>query len=197
MSDVWKEVPGFERFYQVSKNGEVRSMLNNKRRVLTPVLNSDGYETVNLYLRGRAKRVRVNRIVCEAFNGPPTGDRVFAAHRNGQKRDNRASNLVWATRQDNADHKREHGTHYVQPPVSAMRRGDGHPHAKITVAQAISLKSRAANGEPVSALAREFGISRQHAYLIIAGKRRSDDSAGLKGIAQSPDLSSRDTNNVG
>lgn len=26
---------------------------------------------------------------------------------------------------------------------------------------------------------------------------RSDDSAGLKGIAQSPDLSSRDTNNVG
>jgi hypothetical protein len=43
---------------------------------------------------------RLHRLICEAFHGPPKGDRVLARRLNGLPRDNRASNLRWGDRME-------------------------------------------------------------------------------------------------
>jgi hypothetical protein len=42
------------------------------------------------------KNVAVARIVCATFRGPPPGPGYFARHTNGDRKDNRYTNLAWA-----------------------------------------------------------------------------------------------------
>jgi len=45
-------------------------------------------------------------------------------------------------------------------------------HTKLTDADITSIKRRAAAGEQKASLAREYGISRQRLYTLLAGKHR-------------------------
>lgn len=47
------------------------------------------------------KDVKVHRVVCTAFYGPPPGDNYEVGHGNDIRSDNRAENLSWVTRLDN------------------------------------------------------------------------------------------------
>lgn len=124
-NEIWKDIPGWEGVYQASSLGRIRSVPRTKRhktragewfdmplkgRILRPGTHENGYKIVALSdLRaGRKPRTfRVHRLVCEAFHGPPVGERCEAAHGNGVRDDNRAANLRWATRAENmADIKR-------------------------------------------------------------------------------------------
>lgn len=170
MTELWKPVEGYEGLYSISDAGRVRAERSGKLMALVP--NSDGYPTVNLYRDGKPVRFRVHRVVCRAFHGEPFAD-AHAAHLDGDKTNARAENLAWTTRQENADHKRLHGTHYVQPPREAMPRGENHPHAKLSDAAVSEIRRRRTAGEQVSDLATEFGVSQQHVYLLMNGQRRA------------------------
>lgn len=54
-------------------------------------------------------RVRVHRLVAEAFL-PKPDDRHDVAHYDGDKSNNKASNLYWATKSENMLDKRRHGS---------------------------------------------------------------------------------------
>jgi len=117
MEETWRDVVGFEGYYQVSNLGKVRSVdrviteRNSRRR-----RNLKGKE-INLALvgkerkqwgftlkRGKYKKSRpVHRVVAEAFLGQrPKGYQVN--HINGDFLDNRASNLEYTTPQYNTAH---------------------------------------------------------------------------------------------
>lgn len=66
MSEVWKEVAGFEGLYQVSNCGNVRSTTRYKK-TLKPWVDKDGYNTVKLKHKGKVKHCRVSRLVAIAF----------------------------------------------------------------------------------------------------------------------------------
>jgi hypothetical protein len=51
-------------------------------------------------------------------------------------------------------------------------RGHGRPDRKLTAAKVTQLRRRAAKGETAASLARDYGISRQYAGALIAGKKR-------------------------
>jgi len=58
---------------------------------------------------GKRRHIKVNILVTEAFQGArPEG--CESAHLNGDRFDNRASNLAWASRRENEAHKALHGT---------------------------------------------------------------------------------------
>lgn len=107
---VWRPVYGYEDRYEVSSEGQVRTLLGTRSgRLLSPFRQHRGYLYVTLWSEtGDRRHYPVHRLVIEAFTGPrPPGLQV--AHTNGVPTDNRAENLRWVTPKQNHDDRRRHG----------------------------------------------------------------------------------------
>lgn len=88
--------------------GDDGTVLGLRGRPMAGTVESRGYRVLCVRVAGRPHPVRLNVIVCETFHGPrPPGQQ--AAHNNGDKLDNRAANLRWATPSGNALDKARHG----------------------------------------------------------------------------------------
>lgn len=115
----WKPIVGYERRYEVSSRGRVRSSARGpgrSERVRSLSADRYGYLTVGLSRDGKQTTHRVHVLVAVAFHGErPAG--LQARHLNGNQTDNRADNLAWGTRVENARDKIAHGTHpYISKP---------------------------------------------------------------------------------
>lgn len=95
----------------------------------------------------------VHVLVCEAWNGPPPGPGMHAAHRNGIRSDNRPDNLRWATPLENIGQDRlRHGT---------VPRGEKHAHAKLTQEKARAIRAQLPGPRgTINRLAREYGVTK-------------------------------------
>lgn len=85
--------------YSVSKNGDVYR--NGKK--LKPLKHSQGYLFVNLSINGVRYPMLIHRIVASAFIENPKNKKTVN-HKNGDKTDNRVTNLEWATQSENNKH---------------------------------------------------------------------------------------------
>lgn len=104
--EIWKDVVGYEGFYQVSNFGNVKSLGNEfsrKERFLKLSPQSKGYLTVVLQKNSTRKMVLVHRIVAEYFVDNAES-KVQVNHINGIKTDNRVENLEWVSHRENLDH---------------------------------------------------------------------------------------------
>jgi hypothetical protein len=112
------------------------------------------------YLRITIRRTyetpNVHRLVCEAFHGPPPTPGHQAAHNNGNKLDNRASNLRWATIAENNAYRLKHGTYDT---------GENHKRARLTWAKVKDIRRRYPE-ESVRKLAAWAGVS-EHAVMCV------------------------------
>ena len=99
----WLPVPGYEHGYEVSDQGNVRSLYRNKRQ-LKPATNR-GYRQVVLYAEDglTTKGHTVHRLVATAFV-PNPNELPWVNHINGDKADNRVTNLEWCDRAGNVRH---------------------------------------------------------------------------------------------
>lgn len=105
MSEKWKDILGYENIYLVSDLGRVMSRdrldaLGRKRggRILKPRASGDGYKCVSLYLHGTCSTIYIHRMVLSAFIGP---SELHCDHLNGDRSDNRLSNLEYVTAREN------------------------------------------------------------------------------------------------
>lgn len=97
----WRDIPGFEGRYRVSNTGEVVSVITGRN--LKPGL-AHGYLNVSLCSgRGKPQQALVHRLVLIAFSTNTHGKRTVN-HLNGDRADNRLSNLEWATDSENHQH---------------------------------------------------------------------------------------------
>ena len=93
-TDFWKPVPGYEGLYDLRDDGLLYSHPRNTTKGGYTYGNicAKGYLDVVLYLNGKRKRKRMNRLVWETFVGPiPEGYDVH--HKNHNRQDNRVENL--------------------------------------------------------------------------------------------------------
>lgn len=109
----WRDVPGFDGWYQCSSEGAVRSFKGGSERMMKLSSTRGGYLFVSLRLNGEYRAFRINRLVLLCFRGQPRLPEMQACHRNGDHLDNRLANLYWGTAIENAADKRRHGTHQV------------------------------------------------------------------------------------
>lgn len=118
MEEVWKPVVGFEGLYEVSNLGNVASLFDNyQRRRAIPLMlrqstDAGGYLYVNVYKNKIAKKIKVHRLVAQAFIPNPENKKCVN-HFNAIRTDNRVENLEWVTHKENVHH-----TWYV------MKRGN-------------------------------------------------------------------------
>ena len=84
MEEIWKDVVGYEGYYEVSNLGNVRSVdremvMSNwvvqprRAKPMAKCLNTDGYLTVKLSKNGKSERIAVHRLVALAFIPNPDG----------------------------------------------------------------------------------------------------------------------------
>jgi hypothetical protein len=108
-SETWKPIVGFEGLYSVSDMGRVRRDApgsgTHKGRMLKPgtTYKRKQYSSVALCCNSRMYRVYIHQLVMAAFQGAiPDGYEVN--HKDGNKLNNRLSNLEYVTRSENSRH---------------------------------------------------------------------------------------------
>lgn len=103
-----KPIPGFAG-YEADEFGRIWTLKGQQARVLTEThVLLDRYVSVRLSVDGRRIRKDVHPLVASAFHGPKPPD-CETRHLNGDRRDNRPTNLTWGTKLDNAADARAHG----------------------------------------------------------------------------------------
>lgn len=153
----WKET----RFKGLFANdeGEIRGL---RGETLKGYVNPKGYRTTSYKIGDKIHCVRYHVVICEAFHGPKPSDKHHAAHRDGNKLNNRPDNLYWATPKENENDKRTHG----RLPVGEHASG-----AKLTQNQVDDIRSlyRGDVGSQRQ-LAERFGVSQRTIHLIVTRK---------------------------
>lgn len=92
--------------YEVFEDGTIR----HRGMPVNTFSLRNGYRVVYGSDRGKTTAEYVHRIVCKCFHGDPPTAKHQVAHGDGDRQNNQASNLRWATHQENASDKFRHGT---------------------------------------------------------------------------------------
>ena len=130
-AEQWAAIKGWEGLYEVSNHGQVRSLprYRTKGRILRHGTTHNGYLTVTFSANGRREARTLHRVVAEAFIGPKP-DGMHTCHIDGDKLNNAATNLRYATPAENEADKRKHGT---QHNVNKTHCPAGHPYSGDTL----------------------------------------------------------------
>lgn len=123
--EIWKDVVGFEGYYQVSTHGRVRSIdrvVNRIRKnkppiptlyrgvVLKPGLKDTGYRIVILSVNDKNHTRKIARLVAIAFIPNPQNKKLVN-HKDGVKTNDIVDNLEWNTYSENLQHAYDIGLH--------------------------------------------------------------------------------------
>lgn len=99
MIETWKEIKGYEGYYEVSDEGRVRSLdriatdgRRLKGKILEGSIDSYGYKVVGLSKGGKATQHKIHQLVLGAFSDNPN-NLPDVDHINAVKTDNRLVNL--------------------------------------------------------------------------------------------------------
>lgn len=150
MSEVWKDIVGYEGIYQASTLGQIRSVEGKvtqstwhgerrwKSRILKPKGCTDyrkiGYR-VTLWVNKKPHDYLVARLVASTFLGVPINTRLTVNHINGDRLDNRIENLEWITLSQNVKYAFEKGQ-VAQNKTTLVRELDGEAYEYRSMAQA-------------------------------------------------------------
>jgi hypothetical protein len=104
--EVFKSIPECNNMYQVSNYGNVRSLKFGKVKLLNPTISKVGYYVVNIHNKKQTTHL-VHRLVAKVFIPNPENKRTIN-HIDGNKLNNKLSNLEWAT--DGENHKHAYKT---------------------------------------------------------------------------------------
>ena len=114
MNEIWKDIPSYEGYYQVSNLGNFRSLPRTIRYKSTgtrvyPAKNlltettKDNYQRITLMKEGVKKRFQAHRLVALIFIPNPE-NKPCINHKDGNKSNNCIDNLEWCSYSENTLH---------------------------------------------------------------------------------------------
>lgn len=162
--EIWKDIEGWEGFYQVSNLGKVKSLPKKSPGANTTKVSflknqiKNGYNSVVLSRNGKGKHFLLHRLIAKAFIPNPENKKCVN-HKNGIRMDNRLENLEWVTHSENS----KHGF------VSNKRKNQ---NRKLTEEQVFEIKKELKNYKhgDCKILAKKFNVSKYIISLIKVGK---------------------------
>lgn len=115
-TEIWKDIIGYEGYYQISNLGRVKrcaryidrhtdSIVHKKfyKEHIMKMCSRRGYFAVSLCKNCKVKTKLVHRLVANAFIDNPLNKKQVN-HKNGKRNDNRVENLEWVTNAENQQH---------------------------------------------------------------------------------------------
>jgi hypothetical protein len=168
---VWLPVVGYEGLYEVSNDGQVKSIdrivkgrfgsIKRKEHLLAQHVNKNKKLQVRISKNGKKKNFEVAVLVAEAFLGPrPKGLCVLHGPLGGLN--NCVNNLSYGTYSQNAGPDRSRD--------NTLPKGETHPRVKRTLTQIRDIKIAYLNGETQVAIARRFNTSQGYISNIIKNR---------------------------
>jgi len=115
--EIWKDIPGYEGYYQVSSLGGVKGLTRVvkkrdgtrtvKEKILNQSKDNNGYLKVSLCKNGKEKTFRIHQLVCMSFlnHNPYNKKSLVVNHKNFTRTDNRLENLEIITHRENTNQK--------------------------------------------------------------------------------------------
>lgn len=187
MKEEWRSIDGFEGRYQISNLGRVLSLpkiittnvfnkakveTSTKERIIKGRKDKDGYIIADLSdSSGKLHKCRVHRLVANAFIEKVDG-KEMVNHKNGQKDDNRASNLEWCTNKENLTH-----AHHE------LYNDCHHYYNERTVALYSEDMNLVKEFKSCASAARHLGVSAQAVASCLSGKSKTCKGKILRYIA--------------
>ncbi len=160
MQEVYKDIKGYESYYEISNLGKVRSTSYKGSRILKPAKTKKGYLNVVLCVKQIKTHKLVHRLVAEAFlENPFSLEQVN--HINGNKEDNSVENLEWCTQDYNNYHAYNN---------NLLNRYEARPEAKLTKEKVLSIPKLIQLGATTDDLKNLFHVSRRCIDNIFEGK---------------------------
>ena len=122
MEEIWKDIQGYENLYKVSNLGRVKRLKLSvtqkvkgtsytrrfNERILNLTNNGNGYLHVKLRKNGVNKTINIHRLVALHFL-EDYSIKGTVNHIDGDKTNNHANNLEWATQSENNQHAHDAG----------------------------------------------------------------------------------------
>ena len=167
-----KGIPGYED-YCVLSNGQVWSLRSEK--FLKPHHNTHGYASVELWSKGKRKRMLIHRLVAQAFIPNPNGYPQIN-HMDENKSNNDVSNLEWCTAKYNMNYgegaKNRHKYIDYSRPVfreNAIKNGK----KRSIPVQMLKDGKAIAQFESANEAHRQTGISQGNILRVVKGIRKT------------------------
>lgn len=100
LEEIWKPLPGWDNYYEVSNLGRARN--RNTKKLKTLDINSIGYARVCCYNGSERAKFFIHIVVATLFLDPIPG--FVVNHKDGDKTNNMVDNLEWVSRSTNNKH---------------------------------------------------------------------------------------------
>ena len=148
--EIWKDVQGFEGYYQVSSYGRLKSFKKVPTgRVLKNTNSKGDYFRIVLDAGGNKLHTSVHRLVATHFIPNPDSLPVVN-HKDGNKQNNRIDNLEWCTHAYNTADSIQRNPHVldgmkkynrVTRPKPVTQFKDGWPYVTYSSAKAAEMST--------------------------------------------------------
>ena len=102
MTEIWKNIEGYEGKYQVSNLGRVKSMIGQEK-VLHPKKHRNGHLQIGLHKDKKRKTMYIHRLVAQAFITNPD-NLPCVNHKDENPNNNNVDNLEWCTQKYNCNY---------------------------------------------------------------------------------------------
>lgn len=164
--EIWAEIVNYEGLYAVSNMGRVRSRARaGTILILSPdIVVGKGYMQVTLQRKGARERFKVHRLVASAFIENPEG-KPEVNHKDGDKWNNAAQNLEWATRKENNRHALDTG---LLIPRSGMKNHN----TKLKDSDAEEIRSLFLSGLSQRDIGKKYGVGQTAISEVVNFKKR-------------------------
>lgn len=168
MDEIWKNIAGYNGFYQVSNLGRVKSTGGwrgnclRKEKIRKLGKTKDGYLKVRLLYRGKDVTASVHRLVAEAFI-PRIKGKDTVNHIDGNKENNHVDNLEWADRTEQLNHA-------YRLNLKVARRGIDNCNSKLTIDEIRAIRKEYkpyTRGRSTVALAKKYGVTDRVIGLVV------------------------------
>ena len=169
--EFWKDIVGYEGRYQVSNNGNVKSLaritesrkgvFQNKKEVILKSFDSGrGYLKYKLCSSGE-KTISAHKLVAMAFIENPE-NKSQINHLNGLKKDNRACNLEWCTGSENVIHS-------LNNNLKISQKGSEHGMSKLTEKNVLEIR-KIGRTKTLKEIGKIYNVDASSISLVLLNK---------------------------
>jgi hypothetical protein len=162
MEEQWKDIPGYEGFYQASTSGRIRSIDRcvvqrndstqlKKGKILSPSINRTGYSFCALSKNNILKGFPLHKLISITFLGDTPFNYREINHIDGVKTNNHIDNLEWTTRSKNINHA-------IKLGLLKYKKGEDHFSSKFSNTEMFEIMAERLSGKTLVELGKKYHV---------------------------------------